>query len=168
MSVLTTFGVNYKLLIVSIINFVILLYLLNKILYKPILSMLEQRKATIAESLKNAESIENKLKETNEKEKEVLRQARQDAEQLLRRAEEEVRVKQQEVIKQAEEQAQQIVKMATIKMEQRAAELEQQIKINLASLVIESVRVILQDKAPTDISEQYTETVINIIKKQAK
>ena len=53
---LETFGVNAPLFISQLIAFTIVALLLKKFAYKPVLDMLEQRKARIAEAEANAEN----------------------------------------------------------------------------------------------------------------
>lgn len=67
MEILQQFGINPILLAAQVVNFFILLFLLKKFLYGPILKVLNERKKRIEDSLKNAEEIEKRLQETNEK-----------------------------------------------------------------------------------------------------
>lgn len=55
MDVLGNLGINGPFLLTQIINFVLLLFILRALLYKPMLNMLESRKQRIAESLQAAE-----------------------------------------------------------------------------------------------------------------
>ena len=64
MEIIRNFGIQPVLLLAQIVNFLIILYLLQKFFYKPIVKLLEQRKKRIEESLKNADLIEEKLKKT--------------------------------------------------------------------------------------------------------
>ena len=65
-------GIDLKLIIIQIINFGLLLFLLTKFLYKPILRLLDERKKKIEESLANAQKIaEEKVKLEEEKTKEI-------------------------------------------------------------------------------------------------
>src|SRR3989337_2314560 len=65
-------GIDLKLIIIQIINFGLLLFLLTKFLYKPILRILDERKNKIEESLANAQKIaEEKVKLEEEKTKEI-------------------------------------------------------------------------------------------------
>jgi F-type H+-transporting ATPase subunit b len=66
MDILHEFGVQPILLLAQIVNFAILFFLLRKFLYGPLLKILEQRRNTIKESLKNAEKIEKQLALTEE------------------------------------------------------------------------------------------------------
>lgn len=64
--ILTSFGVDWHLLVVSIVNFSVLAVILWYIMIKPILALLEQRESTIRTSLERAEleRQEAKLLET--------------------------------------------------------------------------------------------------------
>lgn len=71
------------------VNFFILLYLLKRFLYKPILKVLDERKNKIAESLSNAEKIQKQLEQTETESKKRLEQAQTAAKLLLSEAESE-------------------------------------------------------------------------------
>jgi len=160
MEIFQSFGVDSKLLITSMINFVILLFLLNKILYKPLLDTLAKRKAMIEESITNAEQIEHKLKETTEREREILHQARQEAEAMIAKAEDLAKKRQAELLKKAEEQARVLIDHAQGKLEQQAAQMKHDLQLNVADMVIMATRIILKDQTPSSVNTQYVESVI--------
>lgn len=59
--------INWFTLVAQIINFLILLWLLNKFLYKPVLKALDEREARIASTISDAESVKlNAMKELDE------------------------------------------------------------------------------------------------------
>jgi F-type H+-transporting ATPase subunit b len=59
--------INWFTLVAQIINFLILLWLLNKFLYKPVLKTLDEREARIASIISDAESVKlNAMKELEE------------------------------------------------------------------------------------------------------
>lgn len=82
-SILKDFGVQPILLLAQVVNFFVLLILLKKFLYKPILQVLEKRKETIAQSLKNAQEIEAKLLKTEEDREKKLTQAANEAKETI-------------------------------------------------------------------------------------
>jgi F-type H+-transporting ATPase subunit b len=84
--ILKDFGVQPLLLGAQIVNFLVLLFILNKVLYKPVLKILQQRKDTIAQSLKNAEEIEQKLLQTEEDREKKLEEAGKEARKILEEA----------------------------------------------------------------------------------
>ena len=76
-------GIEPLLLIAQIVNFLLLLFILKKFLYNPVINMLNDRTKKIEESLKQAKEIEEKRIEIEkEKIKEILK-ARKEAEQIL-------------------------------------------------------------------------------------
>lgn len=77
------FGVEPVLLSAQIINFIILIYLLKRFLYKPILAMLKKREEKIRQGLADAAANEELLAKTQEKEKKILAEANEEASVLV-------------------------------------------------------------------------------------
>lgn len=69
------FGLDMPHLVAQIISFLIVTGLLYKFAYKPILTVLEQRRQRIAEGLANAEKIKAELARTEADRQEVMAQA---------------------------------------------------------------------------------------------
>ena len=86
-------GLDIKLLIAQIVNFGLLFFILKKLLYKPIIKMLDDRKKTIEESLLNSKKIEEELNKLEERKSEVIgkvqREAQKEKESLIALAVEE-------------------------------------------------------------------------------
>jgi len=66
MEALHTLGIDFKVMLAQIINFGILIAVLTKLLYRPILNMLEQRRKRIEESLKKADEIDKQAAKMEE------------------------------------------------------------------------------------------------------
>ena len=107
MDLLNNMGVDGPKLIAQLINFAIVLFVLWRFAYKPVLEMLETRRKTIAESMENAEQIKAELAETQAERNKVLAEANQKAEQLIADAKEAAKqvgeAEGQKAVKQAEE-----------------------------------------------------------------
>lgn len=86
MEILHNFGIQPTLLIAQIVNFLIILFVLKKFFYKPIIKVLEDRKKRIEESLANADLIEQRLTETDEKITQILEEARNKAQEIITNA----------------------------------------------------------------------------------
>lgn len=83
MEILTNFGVQWNLLLAQIVNFLIIFFVLKKFFYKPIAKALDDRKQKIAEGLKNAETVEKRLAETEEKTAKLISDARREAQTII-------------------------------------------------------------------------------------
>jgi F-type H+-transporting ATPase subunit b len=80
------FGVTWPLLISQVVLFVLVALALKKFAYAPLLAMLEERKARIAESMTNAERIKAELASAQAKAQEVVTQAGQQANKIIEEA----------------------------------------------------------------------------------
>ena len=69
---MTRFGVDLPHFISQCISFAIVAFLLQRYAYKPILTMLDERKKRIKESLDNAEKIKQELANTQTKTHEIM------------------------------------------------------------------------------------------------
>ncbi len=88
------FGIDWPRFIATTVNFIIVLWVLHRFAYKPILAMLDERKKRIAESMENAEKIKQELAATQEQRANALAEANTQAQKLIdeaRRAAEQVK-----------------------------------------------------------------------------
>lgn len=81
-----TFGVDWAHLGAQAISFAIVCAVLYRFAYRPILTMLEERRQQIAQGLANAERIKAELDRTDAQRQEVLAQAHGLAEKLIEEA----------------------------------------------------------------------------------
>ncbi len=75
-------GIHPLLLLAQIVNFSILVFLLNRFLYQPITNMLEQRKERIAQQMKDAERVNAAAREAEADKAKVLDVARREAQEI--------------------------------------------------------------------------------------
>ena len=127
MEIFKDFGVEPVLLLAQIVNFVILLYLLKRFLYQPILKVLEERKNKIAASLKQAEEIQKRFEESTTKQAEILDQARKESSALIQTAKEEAKILSDQMQSEAKKSIEE-----TVKRTQQSLELENQKMISEA------------------------------------
>ena len=83
MESLKNFGFDPMLFVAQIINFLVILYVLKRFMYKPVLEMLKKRQKTIESGIKNSQDAEQKLIMADKKEKETLKRARDQAEKIV-------------------------------------------------------------------------------------
>ena len=77
------FGIDGKIIIAQIINFVIVAALLYRFAFKPILATMEDRQKKISDGLQYAEEMKSKLAESERQQAETLKQANLEAQQLI-------------------------------------------------------------------------------------
>ncbi len=87
MELLTRLGIDWRLLIAQLINFLILVLVLYKFLYKPVLKMLDGRKEKIEKGLRDAEQLGAELEKTKELQAAEIQKAKQEARGIVEEAE---------------------------------------------------------------------------------
>ena len=102
-----TFGWNWKLFLSQVISFCIVAYLLQRFAYKPILTVLEERRRKIEEGQLNAEKIKKELAEAEKRYQEIVTKGNADAQRMIDEARESAthlsERKQQEAVTAAEQ-----------------------------------------------------------------
>lgn len=140
--ILESFGVQPILLAAQAVNFLILLFLLNKFLYKPVLKVLEERKLKIAQSLKDAEAIELKLKKTEEEREKKLSQAAKEAQELINDSTKEAAVLIENAHIKASEEIQEMLSKAKNEIVQEREQMHQEMRNEVADLIVLSLEKI--------------------------
>lgn len=136
------FGIQPILLAAQVVNFLVLLFILKRFLYKPILKMLEQRKQTIAQSLKDAEEIKQKLAETERDRELALEKAAIEAKKMLEEASKSASQVIQEAHLKAGKDIKELIEKNKESMKLEREKLHQEIREELADLVVTTVQKI--------------------------
>lgn len=134
MGILKDFGVEPIMLLAQMVNFAILLFILKRFLYKPILKVLEERKNKIATSMKQSEQIQKKFEELDVKQQEILDNARNESAQIIDAAKSEAKTLANQIQIEASNQTQ-----LSLKRAQETLALEKQKMIGEAKKEIVSV-----------------------------
>jgi F-type H+-transporting ATPase subunit b len=128
-------GINFGLLIAQLLNVILLIILLSRLLYQPILNMLNERTRRIQESLRDAEQVKVQLARAKEDYEAELARARQEAAGILAPAQERAKGQEQEIIAQARQEAERVRNEAREQAMQEREQLLRDLKDQMAELV---------------------------------
>lgn len=103
------FGIDWKLLLAQVVNFFILLFILKKFAYGPILRMLKKRREEIEKGLKFTKDAEVRLEQIGEEKEAVLKEARGEALNIVSQAENTAKIRKDEIAKEAAKKSEAIV-----------------------------------------------------------
>jgi len=81
--ILFMLGIDWKILLGQIINFLIVLFLLKKFALSPFLRILRERKQRIEEGLEKSKAAEEKIKDIREKREDIISKAQQKAVEIF-------------------------------------------------------------------------------------
>jgi F-type H+-transporting ATPase subunit b len=102
-------GIEPQLLLAQLVNFLIILFVLSKLLYKPILRMIEKRKKEIEEGLVLTEKMRVADQKRKEKEEKLFVEARREARNIVEAAEKEGEDAKKDIVMAAHQEADAIV-----------------------------------------------------------
>jgi F-type H+-transporting ATPase subunit b len=135
-AVFAAFGIDWRLLVINIINFGLLLTALWYFLYGPLTKMLEERRAKVAQGVHDAEAAAHKLAEVEASRAGVLAHAGKEADGILAEARTAAAAKEREIVQHGETVASTMVKDA----EAQAADLKtraiEESKQEVAKLIV--------------------------------
>lgn len=80
------FGIHISMLVAQIINFSVMVVVLTKVLYKPILTMLDERKKKIEEGLRLTETLREEKEKIEKERKKILTQTEEEGRKILEKA----------------------------------------------------------------------------------
>ncbi len=115
-------GIDWKILIGQIINFVILLWLLKKFAYKPFLSILEKRKTQIEEGIKKSEEAEKSLEKIRNLSQEIKEKGEKEARDLIIAAELKAKTRAEEIMVKAQTEKEKVIEATKIMIERETKE----------------------------------------------
>jgi F-type H+-transporting ATPase subunit b len=128
----------------TILTFVILLALLTKFAWKPLLQALESRQKTIAGALDDARKAKEELERVQQDTTRVMAEARRDAEAFLTKARSDADALREDLKQQASAQATAIVRNAERQVQQEAARAMAQFRKEAVSLSFDIASKVLR------------------------
>ena len=80
---LGTFGLDWKLFLAQLINFGIIVFVLTKFVFKPLIKTMDERKAKLEKGVKDADEAEKALTSAKDAEAQIVADARKHAKELV-------------------------------------------------------------------------------------
>ena len=155
-----TFHIDAGLLLAQLVNFIIVLLVLYKFAYKPILKVLNDRTDKVEKGIKDAESAQVKLAEMEKKEKEVLLKAKEEAQKIIQQAEKTAMANVQELEIKAKEQSEKTLAEAKKQIEQEKNKAVKEAKSEIANLVMSATEKIIGEKIDSNKDKELIEKAI--------
>lgn len=166
MEILDQFGIQPVLLAAQIVNFLIILFVLQKFFYKPLVKMLDDRKKRIEESLQNADLIEEKLQKTEDRTAEILEKARVQAQEIIQESKAQAQTIFEDANKESREAAEQILAQAKVEMAKEKETMKQELEKETMTLVSGVVQKVLGKTLKPGEKQNLTEKAIAEMSKQ--
>ncbi len=156
--------VKWQLLLAQAVNFFILLFVLKKFLYKPMLKFLRERREAIEEGLKKSVLAEQQFKEMRELQARELRKTRQEAQKIVDEAKKRAEEAQKEMLSLTKAQSDALFAKAEKDMDQMKNQRLSEAEREIGKLAIEGMEHLLREKVSDEKKASLSDEAIKYIK----
>ena len=140
------FGIDWRLLILQMINFGILVGALWFFLYKPVLAMLKKREEMIAQGVEDAEVAEKTRLEIESTRGDILKGAEQEAHEVVSVAKQHGSDERVKILKEAEDRAAKVADDAALRAKETIIKARKESEKEISRLSILAAEKVLQNK----------------------
>lgn len=154
------FGLNGKIFLAQLINFAVVVLILWRWAFRPIVRLLDERQKKIEKSVNDAQEIEKRLQNVELERQETLRQAKEEAQKHLTEVKAIAEEKKNELIEKTKEEVEKVI---TAGKRQLAAEREtmiQEARQELATIALSAARKIIEDEVDEEKGMALAEAVV--------
>lgn len=152
------FGIEWPFLISQIISFTVVVFVLYRFAFKPVLATIDERQGKIADGLKYAEEMQVKLAEAEADHKEIIKKASLEGQQIVNEArsvaEQKISKSSQEAVLRAEE----IINKAEQQIELDRKKMLSEARAEIARLVVATTSKVLSKELSAEDQNRYTKS----------
>lgn len=154
-------GLNLPALLFQILNFAVLLWLLKRFAYKPIIGILENRRLMIAESERTARELETAKTQLKTAEAAIMKQAQVEASRIMAESKKQAAEMMKAADARAQEQTERTIAQTKVKIEQAQTEMRAALKNEVLDLVALATEKIIGTKLDAQKDEVLIQNAIS-------
>ncbi|NQV11868.1 F0F1 ATP synthase subunit B [Candidatus Uhrbacteria bacterium] len=134
------FGLSGSLFAAQLINFMIVMLVLWKFAYKPLLKLMQDRTEKIEQGLKHADEMEQRINELENDKEKVMAAARTEAKGIVAEAAEIAEKKRTETVANAKSEVEKVVATGKTQIAAQKEQMMAELKDEISALVVEAAK----------------------------
>lgn len=162
-SLISTFNLDWKIIIAQLVNFAIVFFVLYKYALKPLSTLMSERKKTIEQGLMDARLSAQKIEEVSTLYNKELAQAQIESQKLLQEMKQEIETKREDLINKAHLEAEKIIKDGQISLENQKNKMIHEAKKEVGIIVGKALENILSDSLDSETKNKLVKKAISEI-----
>lgn len=163
-SLLDKLGIDWKLFIAQIVNFTIILFVLYRYAYKPVLGMLDKRAKMIARSVDEAKRAEASVNEAERMREDLVLKARTESRKIITEAKEIIAKEKENSVLSAKEESQRIIKSGFKTVEQERENIKIRLGKEMTNLLVLGLEKVAARSITSDDQKRIVEESVNSLK----
>ena len=136
--------VNPGLIIWTIVTFLILLFILKKVAWKPILSALDQREKDIKDSLEKAEKAKEDAQRILDENQANLAKAEEESKKIIEQSRSYAENLKEQMLKESKEQSKKIIEDAAVEIDRKKDSAFEELKDQVAKIAVTAAEKIMK------------------------
>jgi F-type H+-transporting ATPase subunit b len=161
-SFITTFHIDWKIIIAQAINFIIVLIILYFLVLKPLRKLMAERSDTIAGGLTNAKANAELLQKTTAEYEAVLAKARTEAHEIFQEGKKEAEIKRAEMMENAKADVDALIASGKKSLEAEKGKMMEDAKREIVSIVVAATEKLITDITDESIDTKITKRISKI------
>jgi F-type H+-transporting ATPase subunit b len=158
------FGVDLPKLIFQVVNFLLLLYLLNRFLFKPVLKLLDERESRIRKGLEDAEAAARDRELARAEREAALDEARKEAQAMVARANKIAEDSRAEILAEAKAQADKVTARAREEITAEKDKAMAELRATVADLALQAAGRLVRSEMDTPTQRRLVEDFLKEVK----
>ncbi len=159
-SLITTFHIDWKIIIAQAINFGVVFAVLYLFALKPLKTLMAERENKIAGGLEDAKGNAELIKKTKEEYDGVMIKAKTEAHDIFQEGKHEAEVKKSEMLANAKNEVEKMIESGKKTLENEKNKMVEEAKNEIVSLVVMATEKLLESR----VNESYDKEVVKQIK----
>jgi len=157
--------VNPGLMIWTVITFIVLLIILKKVAWKPILTALDKRENDIKESLAQAEKAKDDAKKILEENQANLAKAEEESRKIIEQSRAFAETLKEQLMRESKEQAKKIVDDSSSEIQRNKDAAFEELKGQIAEIAVSAAEKIIRESLDAQKSKQVIDKYLNDVTK---
>lgn len=158
-------GIDWKLLIANTATFFIVLWVLRKFAFKPLMAVMDKRQKTIGEGLDAAKRSQEELKAIQDEKQRVMEQAKTEALQILQSTQADAGKLREQLLTQAQADASALKAKTQADLERQKQQMLAEAKGELAELVVAATEKVVGEQLDAKLSKKLADQAIAEVSK---
>ena len=157
--------VNPGLIIWTIVTFLILLFILKKVAWKPILSALDQREKDIKDSLEKAEKAKEDAQRILDENQATLAKAEEESKKIIEQSRSYAENLKEQMLKESKEQSKKLIEDAAEEIDRRKDSAFEELKDQVAKIAVNAAEKIMKQNLDADKNKHIVDNYLKDIMK---
>lgn len=155
MEILAKLGINGKIFLAQIVNFFLLLYVLKRFLYQPLLNVMKERERKIKQGIVSATKAEKRLEEIEENAKKQLGDAAVEADKILEKAHVEAEEHRKDLLRETQEEILHMKEETKELLRKEKDKIIMEVRQEAADMIVQTVKKIVGEKITAEDKKKF-------------